>query len=347
MIGAKDHLAGVYEAVIALLVLGAGLIGRRHAIAIAAADDCHLVGVVDPDMTRHDLPDVRYYNSIDAVTDHVDGVIIATPTGLHLAHAEQAIAKGWHMLIEKPVTASPEQALTLSAMIEKTDLHCLVGHHRRYHPSVRQLKQWVQSGAIGQPITSSLLWAMRKPDQYFENNWRTTDGSPVMINLIHDIDLMRFVLGEVTQVVGLASAHHRGASRVESGAIALQFESGLCATISFADSALSPWGFEAGTGENPNIGTTGQDMWWITGTTGSISFPSLTRWQNAADWSQPVSPRTHQVATVIPLDEQLAHFVAVIRGQEDPLITVSDAAASLSVTWEIETQLAQQITQIG
>ena len=333
--------------VVNLLVLGAGLIGSRHASAIANSDICHLVGVVEPNPSRHELHDIRYFKNMDEVSEPVDGVIIATPTGLHLTHAEQAIARGWHMLIEKPVTATPEEADQLVAMIAKTDLHCLVGHHRRYHRSIRQLKEWVQMGEIGQPITSSLIWAMRKPDDYFENNWRTTDGSPVMINLIHDIDLMRFVLGNITDVTGFASANHRNSARVESGAISLRFETGLCAAITFADSALSPWGFEAGTGENPNIGSTYQDMWWITGTAGSISFPSLTRWGNATDWSQAVKPTNYEAPIVTPLDAQLSHFVSVIQGDEKPLITVQDAAASLSVTWEIETILSHQIKQQG
>ena len=330
-------------AVIKLVVLGAGLIGSRHARAIMKSDFCDIVGVVDPNSASHSDSEIRYFNSIEDIDEAVDGVIIATPTKLHLAHAELAIARGWHMLIEKPVTATPEEAHHLSKLMADTTLHCLVGHHRRYHPSIQLLRQWVRSGEIGQPITSNLMWAMRKPDAYFENNWRTSDGSPVMINLIHDIDLMRFVLGEVDGVTGLASNAYRGTSRVESGAIALRFESGLCATISFADSAISPWGFEAGTGENPNIGTTGQDMWWITGTSGSVSFPSLTRWGGAEDWSQGARARAYEADVTVPLDAQLLHFVRVISGQEAPLITVADAAASLAVTWDIETMLSHQI----
>ncbi len=97
-----------------------------------------------------------------------------------------------------------------------------------------------------------------------------------MINLVHDIDILRFVIGEITQTVALRGRSLRGSTRVESGAVALAFENGAVGTISFADTTPSPWGFEAGTGENPNIGTTKQDMMWITGTKGAISFPSMT-----------------------------------------------------------------------
>ena len=326
-----------------LLVMGAGLIGSRHVSAIQAHPQCQLVGVIEPDKTRHTDDKVTYFTSLDEVDEAVEGVVIATPTGLHLDNAKKVMERGWHMLIEKPVTATPEEADELATHLAPTNLHCLVGHHRRYHPSIRLLKQWIAEGAIGTPIGSSLIWAMRKPDSYFQGNWRANDGSPVMINLIHDIDLMRFILGDIIEVTGFGSAHCRQEGRLESGAVALRFASGLCATISFADSAVSPWGFEAGTGENPHIGTTGQDMWWITGRDGSVSFPSLTRWGGVDDWSKPAQPTPFTSDVTVPLSAQLDHFAAVIKGDEMPLITVKDAAASLKATWDIETLLAKQI----
>lgn len=328
---------------IRLLVMGAGLIGSRHVDAIQNHPQCELVGVIEPDDNRHQNSEVDYYVSLDEVDKQVDGVIIATPTGIHLENALSVIERGWHMLIEKPVTATPEEADQLTSVLAPTSLHSLVGHHRRYHPSIRKLKEWIVTGDIGTPIGSSLIWAMRKPDSYFEGNWRENDGSPVMINLIHDIDLMRFILGDIVDITGFGAAQSRQSSRIESGAVALRFASGLCATISFADSAVSPWGFEAGTGENPNIGTTGQDMWWITGRKGSVSFPSLTRWGGVDDWSKPAQPTYFEADVTVPLTAQLNHFVAVIKGQEAPLITIEDAAASLKATWEIERYLVAQI----
>ena len=65
----------------------------------------------------------------------MDGVIIATPTGLHFDNAKQAIQRGWHMLIEKPVTATPEEAEALP-LVGEAGLHCLVGHHQPLSPCV-------------------------------------------------------------------------------------------------------------------------------------------------------------------------------------------------------------------
>jgi predicted dehydrogenase len=222
-------------------------------------------------------------------------------------------------------------------------VRCLVGHHRRYHPAVDVLREVIDSGAIGDPVSSTLMWSVRKPDDYFGTLWRQSEGSPVMINLVHDIDLLRFVLGEITDICGFGADHQRAGGRVESGAVALRFASGACGTISFADTAPSPWGFEAATGENPNIATSGQDMWWITGTKGAVSFPSLTLWTGARDWSQ--APRADRLPaqSAVPLDAQLGHFIDVIDGRSAPVISLDDARHTLKTTRRIEALLAADI----
>ena len=133
----------------------------------------------------------------------------------------------------------------------------------------------------------------------------------------------------------------RQAGRVESGVVALTFESGAMASIAFADTAPSPWGFEAATRENPNIAGTGQDSLWIMGTQGSVSFPSLTVWTGASDWSQAPSPQQHRVDPTVPLTAQLDHFLNVLDGAT-PLIDALDARRTLAVTLEVERQVGQE-----
>jgi predicted dehydrogenase len=330
-----------------LVVMGAGLIGKRHIDMISDHPDCHLVAVIEPQPALHTSKDINYVTSIDEIDDAlastVDGVVIATPTGLHYDHAIAAADRNWHILIEKPVCASPAEAAALARYLEGRNLVCLVGHHRRYHDSISVLKQAVHDGTIGQPLGSSLIWSVRKPDDYFANNWRQSDGSPVMINLIHDVDLMRFVLGDIAEITGFGAADTRAQGRVETGALALRFSSGLCGTVMFSDAAPSPWGFESGTAENPNIAASHQDMWWITGTRASISFPSLTLWSGSDSWGQAQSPSTLPSQPTIPLHAQLDHFISAMSAQATPMITVADAAHSLEAAFQIEKMLSGQI----
>ncbi|WP_372574200.1 Gfo/Idh/MocA family protein [Ruegeria jejuensis] len=325
-----------------ILVIGAGLIGSRHVQAVRQHPRCRLAGVVDADPARGDGT-APFFQDLFDVDVEVDGAIIATPTGLHHPQGAHCAARGWHMLIEKPVATTVEQAHELAQVAARANVRCLVGHHRRYHPAVRQLREVITSGAIGDPVNSTLIWSMRKPDDYFNTLWRQSEGSPVMINLVHDIDLLRFVLGEITDICGFGADHQRDGARVESGAVALRFESGACGTISFADTTPSPWGFEAATAENPNIASSGQDMWWITGTKGAVSFPSLTLWTGARDWSQAPQPAQLPVQSAVPLEAQLDHFVDVIGGGAEPVINLKDASRTLEATCRIEALLATDI----
>lgn len=327
-----------------VLVAGGGLIGARHLAAVQAHPDCVVAGLVDPNPAIETPADVKRFHDLKEVDVDVDGVILATPTHLHGAQGEYAASRGWHLLIEKPVAHDLAAARSLSNAVAQAGVGSLVGHHRRYHACVHQLKQLVSSGSIGVPVAANLIWAMRKPDPYFEGNWRTAGGSPVMINLVHDIDLLRFVLGEISDVAALRGKDLRDSGRIESGAVALKFDSGATATITFADTSPSPWGFEAGTGENPNIGTTAQDMMWIMGTAGAISFPSMTLWRGT-DWSKPAQPEQLNPAKneMPPLDAQLDHFVDVMNGAL-PMLDVADATRTLDVALQIEAQLSHQTT---
>ncbi|MBW4706486.1 Gfo/Idh/MocA family oxidoreductase [Roseobacter sp. YSTF-M11] len=328
-----------------ILVVGGGLIGIRHVQAVEAHPECTLVGLADPDMSL--APEVPRFADMSDVDQPVDGVIIATPTGLHAPHGIYAAERGWHMLIEKPVASDLPGARALSHAVARAAVGSLVGHHRRYHRKVQQLRELIAGNAIGTPVCANLIWAMRKPDAYFEGNWRAAGGSPVLINLVHDIDILRFVIGEIATATALRGRGLRGDTRIESGAVALAFESGATGTISFADTAPSPWGFEAATGENPNIGTTGQDMMWLMGTKGAISFPSMTLW-SGSDWGQPAVRMPLNPAENIkaPLDAQLDHFIQVIGGAA-PLIDVADATRTLETALTIEAHLSEQVEGVS
>ncbi|MFK7751388.1 MAG: Gfo/Idh/MocA family protein [Sedimentitalea sp.] len=323
-----------------VVVAGAGLIGKRHVQTVLEHPNCELVGVVEPNPSIQ--TDVTRFDSMSDVKTPVDGVIIATPTHLHAAHTVEAAQRGWHVLIEKPVAGTLSDARAVQTHLAGTNIRSLVGHHRRYHACVQQLKSLIADGSLGKVVTVSLIWAMNKPDSYFDGNWRTAGGSPVMINLVHDIDLLRFVIGDITQTAALRGAALRGNERIESGAVAVMFDNGATGTIAFADTTPTPWGFEAATGENPNIPATHQDMLWITTTKGAISFPSMTVW-SGTDWTAPATPIPFDKAenTRTPLEAQLDHFVEVMDGAQ-PLIDVADATRTLAIAEDIETQLAAQ-----
>ncbi len=324
-----------------ILVAGLGLIGARHAKSVIEHAGVQLAAVVDPDRDLRAAFNVPGFASLKEVDVPVDGAILATPSHMHSDHAELCLSRGWPCLIEKPIEVSLDAADRIVAASTKANLPVLTGHHRRYHASVHALRDMLKSGEIGVPVLANAIWAVKKPDSYFQGNWRAGGaGSPVMINMVHDIDLLRFVLGEVVEVQAMGGQPIRQAGRVENGVIALRFDNGMLASIAFTDASPSPWGFEASTNENPNIAGTGQDALWIMGTKGGVSFPSLNVWTSAADWGEAPTARQVPVETVVPLDAQLSHFIKVLDGAT-PLITAVDARRTLAVTLEVEALVAQ------
>ena len=332
-----------------ILVAGLGLIGSRHVQAILDHPGAVLAGVVDPDASLRAGYDAPGFARLVDVDVEVDGAILATPSAMHADHAEICLARGWPCLIEKPIEVDLAGADRIVAASAASNLPVLTGHHRRYHASVLRLREIVQSGAIGQPVLATGIWAYRKPDDYFVGNWRAgASGSPVMINMVHDIDLLRFVIGEVAEIAAMGAQPIRGAGRVESGVISLRFENGALGSMSFADSAPSPWGFESATRENPNIGATGQDCLWISCSKGAVSFPSLTVWSGSSDWSQAPTPQRQEVPQTHALTAQLTHFLDVLNGAT-PLIDANDARRTLAVTLEVETQIGafENVASLG
>lgn len=320
-----------------LIVAGAGAIGCRHLAHVVEHPDLTLAAIVDPNPATSDLADAPRFNDITEVDVEADGIVIATPTQDHERTLAESARRGWHALIEKPLAPDTAAIARMQAAAKAAGVQILTGHHRRYHPKVTSLKGILAGGVIGQPVLASVVWAVKKPEGYFDVGWRKgADGAPVRMNVSHEIDLLRFLFGEVRAVAGLGGNPVRGAARVESGGAVLSFESGLTATVAFADTTPSPWGFEHCTGENPNIAHTGQDSMRIAGTLGGIDFPSLRVWTGAKDWGQAPTPAVHDAPDGVPLILQLEHFARVIAGTEAPLNDAASGLKTLELTLEIE-----------
>lgn len=310
---------------IRLAVLGAGLVGARHARQAFDHSEFDLCWVVDPDPSRKALAasfGCRLAKSLDEVpAGDCDAVIIATPNGDHLASAMACLKRRWASLVEKPIADSVENGEQMVRAFENQDVPLLIGHHRRYHPAVEAARKLIKGGEIGTPVMASLIWAMRKPDSYFDAGmWRrNADGGPLLINFIHEADLMLGLFGPVDEVQAISSSLARG-GRVEDTAIVLiRFRSGVLASVTITDAALTPWSFEGATGENPTIAETGVSSWRIGCTAGSFEFPSLRVWTDAndgeGDWSHPLKEKPITTGKIDPLQAQLTHFAQLIRGE--------------------------------
>ena len=136
-----------------ICVVGAGYWGKNHIKTLLNLDS--LKGVVEPnkkvlEKLLNVYPGVQGYENIkDALLDSYDGFTIATPAETHFSIAKDIIKSGNHVLIEKPMTLSIDDAETLVYLAEKNKVNVMVGHVLLFHPAIIKIKEIIQNGEIG------------------------------------------------------------------------------------------------------------------------------------------------------------------------------------------------------
>lgn len=323
-----------------LAIAGAGLIGRAHIERMRRSDDCRLAAIADPGPAAAAYAGslgVAHYADLEAMlaAERLDGVIVATPNAAHAPNALSCIARGLPVLIEKPLAESLANAERIVEAAERAGVPVLVGHHRRHNPLLRQARELVRSGDLGRIATVSASAVFLKPDGYFDTAWRREPGGgPVLINLIHVIDDLRFLCGEIAEIKAIGSNALRRFPVEDTAAAILRFESGALGTLILSDAAAAPWSWELTAGENPAYPPQPEDCYLIAGTRGSLAVPSLRRWRYLGDpgWMAPLTAERPERPHADPLERQLAHFCQVIRGEATPVIDGRDAFRTLAAT---------------
>jgi predicted dehydrogenase len=328
-----------------LAIAGIGLVGQRHADAISQVADLSLCAIVDPgeagksEAQAHSVP---CYDDLQTMikAEAPDGIVLATPTKLHVAQGTTCIDAGIPVLIEKPLADDLAEATTLVERSEKAEVSLLVGHHRRHNPLIRKAHEYITRGKIGAVRAVQATCWFYKPDAYFDvAPWRKQGGAgPISVNLVHDIDLMRHLCGEITSVQAQAAPSARGYENEDVAAALLTFDNGAIGTITVSDSIVAPWSWEMTAHEYPVYPTTSQSAYQIGGSHGALSVPDLTLWthEEVRDWWTPISATSVMRDTSDPLINQMAHFAAVIRGNEAPLVSGREGLRSLAVVDAIQ-----------
>jgi predicted dehydrogenase len=245
-----------------IAVVGSGLIGKCHMTVLRQHPDTQLCAVIDPAPEADIIArqeGVPHYLNLPAflaqITPHdrPDAIILATPNALHVSGALACLDAGIAVLIEKPVADTLADADALIAAQRRTNVPVLVGHHRRHSSIIRNTKAVIESGTLGKIVTFTGTALFYKPDTYFDSApWRSVaGGGPVLINLIHEIDSLRYLLGEVVQVQAMTSNAIRHFAVEDTAAIVLRFASGTLATFTLSDTTATPRSWEQTAGENP------------------------------------------------------------------------------------------------
>ena len=205
-------------------VIGIGNMGWHHARVLSLLKDAELVGVADPDPKRGQLAveqfGCRWFPSYEDLLGEVEAVCIAVPTLLHHRVGMACFNAGVHVLIEKPIAASQEEAAELIHAADAAGKLLQVGHIERFNPAFRELVKVVANEQV------VVLEARR----HSPNPDRANDVSVVLDLMIHDIDLVLELAG--APVVRLAAAGGRSAEGpIDYVNATLGFANGVVASL--------------------------------------------------------------------------------------------------------------------
>lgn len=332
-----------------LAVIGLGLIGGPHARALKKMRDCYLIAASDIDEKQKAVTEelgIKFYkNYVEMIEkESLDGVVIATPNHLHVPVGITCAQKGLHLFVEKPIAQGVSEAERLIEVASQKKIRILIGHQRRFSPFVEKAREIIQGGELGKLVGVTVTWAMLKPSQYFEGpyTWRKEKGGgPILVNLIHEIDNLRYICGEVDQVFALVSSKVRNFPVEDTVSVTLKFRNGALGTIFLSDCTPSICSYEGTTGENPLLYHDFGNCYHFYGTDASLLFPQMKKRLYAnpekVGWNYPITEEGIKIVTEDdPYTMEFRHFCKVVSGEEEPRISGEDGKRTLEVALAIQ-----------
>jgi predicted dehydrogenase len=303
-------------------VVGVGALGRHHARHLSLLGEAELVGVYDRDAGRGAAVaaelGTRAFRDLDGLLERVEGVTVAVPTPAHAEVGLRALDRGVPVLMEKPLTATLEEADALIAAAARGGLQLQVGHIERYNRAVRAAEKYLR----GPRYIESLRLAPFQP--------RGTDVAVVLDLMIHDLDLVLHLLGgtDATEVrasgLSVLSSHLDIANaRVEfaNGAVALATASRVSRERVRRLRLFQPNGYlslDLASGGGEFMRVRGD---WTPGT--------------GAQLSDVVERIVLEAAEADALGLELQSFVHAVRGQREVVVSGEEGRAALALALRV------------
>jgi predicted dehydrogenase len=306
-------------------IVGAGFMGRLHAAGWAKTPAC-LAAIYSkyPEKIQqlaHDCG-TQAVDSLEALIDMVDVVDICTPTHLHYEMVLKAAAAGRHIVCEKPLARTVEQAETMIAACQEAGVKLLVAHVVRFFPEYALAKMIVDRGEIGRVGVVRLRRVSSLPT-WTEDNWLMDEeksGGMMLDLMIHDFDYARWVAGEVESVFAKDTGSTRPGERRNYALVILRHTNGALSHIE------GGWAYPA---------VMFRTALEIAGDGGLIEHPSgssvplqiyLSQTGNTQASGVPTSPLIED-----PYATEIKHFYDVIANDAKPRVTAGDGLAALRI----------------
>ena len=322
-------------------LVGAGVMGTRHIKAIDTIDALELACIADPAVGIQEICQARgipQYPHAETMlqAEELDAIIIATPTEHHYSGVMAALAHGLTVLVEKPIAATVAQGEEISRFAQAQNCHVLVGHHRRYYPCMQEAREIVQGRQLGKLIAVSGQWTLRKDISYYSAKWRKErSAGPVLTNLVHEIDLLRFICGDMLAVSAEITHHDQNFEKEDAAAIIIKFANNAVGSFVLSDRTPSPWTWEMALGENTKLPRANQNTLRFMGTKGALEFPNLKLWSHPnkdGNWHDIIQFKEIETPFIDAYKAQCEHLCAVVLGKQLPIIDAKNGTRSLDAT---------------
>lgn len=309
------------------LIAGFGSIGRRHLNNLRALGETDFILLRSHHSTlpEDDIKGLPVETAIDAALAHKpQAVVIANPSSLHLDVAIPAAKAGCSILMEKPVSHNMERIDELQSALKQGGGKLLVGYQFRFHPGLRQIKAWLDEGAIGRPVSSRAHWGEYMPGWHPWEDYRKSYaaradlGGGVVNTLCHPLDYQCWLFGKVDTLYAETSNFALGLEVEDTAEIALQFNNGVISST-HVDYVQRP----------------GQHTLQINGTHGSITWDNATGIAKCyraetEQWHESTLPAGFE-RNFLFMDES-RHFLEIVNNQVTPICTLDDGIAAIKLT---------------
>ena len=321
-------------------IVGTGLMGLQHIKAISKSKKANLHSIVDISDNAKKLSNkykIPLYSDVTSLlkSNQLDAVIVATPNQLHEKHTISFLKKKIPVLLEKPISDNIKSAKKIIISSKKNKTPLLIGYHRRHNAIVSKVKTIIRSGKLGNIVSANVLCWLYKHKEYFKETWRISrGGGPLGINLVHDIDMICYLLGSIRYVQAFTTNKTRKHKVEDTATVSLIFESGALCTLNISDTIVAPWSYELTAGENPAYPVTNQSAYMIGGTKGSIQFPNLKYWfykKERSWWNKIFLKSDINKKDDNTLVNQIDHFSDVVLKKVKPKVNGSDGLNSLKI----------------
>jgi predicted dehydrogenase len=310
-----------------ILIAGLGSVGRRHLTNLQALGwkRIRLYRTGYSTLTDADLSAFPAERDLDeALARKPLAVLVCNPSALHVPVALAAARAGAHLFIEKPLSHRLDGLWALEEAVDERQLTALVGFQFRFNPGLRQLKAWIECGAIGKVLSVQVHWGEHLPTMHPWEDYRLGYaarrelGGGALLTFCHVFDYLRWLIGDVETV-----------QAAESSLVPLPIDVETCVDVTLH--------FNSGTLGHVHLDFIQQPhthQLTVIGTTGTLTWSHedhMARWYSSANQAWQTAPPPEGFERNWMFLDEMRHFVACLRGAEAPLCTLRDGRETVRI----------------